>query len=1330
MSLFRRGVGAFLVPLFTCLAVACDCGDERVGLATTGITLVTPPGLPEEFERTLDLGTQRVAKLATSKLLFRNDGIRPASVTLAKLETTSPDFYLAGAAPLPTLDPGATWEIELRYLPSDIGEDTAEIVVETDAADTPRYLVRVKARGASSQIDVCSTDATGAEHCFSKAQADGVPFVVEVGEAAPGVAIRKPLVVKNLGDASMIVSKVAPSELTSSEYTTEAKAGVTARADGSFDVGSSQTAVFDIVYAPVDGGDDEGFVEVLSDDPNSPRILVALKATGLAPRLCVEPLAVDFGDSAVAATAHKALKLTSCGREKVTVNVLQVVNPATGDVFAIANAPALPLELPAGDAVELDLTYTPRSSQEDLGQINIRSTGGNGRVPLRGRGVGCTLSVVPSRLDFGQVSSGGRTSKTFQIRNTDTGECSVASMTGPSAPFAVDSAPAFPVTLPPGQVVAVVVSFAPTSVGTYADRVAFAASVAGGQLNVPLSGQGITAPPCDLQAQPTNVVFTNVSTGQTATQSVLLKNYGTDDCYITKGEIARGSSPAFTATAGGFPPPTVPSGGQITVPVKFTPTTPGTHNGTLHIEFNDNGQPCFPPLPCGAQQKLDVSLEGGTLAPAICLDPTEIDFGAVAAGGTASQSFVIRSCGAGALGLRGVTVAPGSSLEFALGTQVRVPQFLAPGQSITVNVSYAPRTNGADFGRISVLNNDPANPNAVVKLRANATTVCDKQLACGVDKLSFPTMEIGRSSSMTVVCQNVGSQALTVSSTGFSRTTSAEFKASAGRLPRTVAPGASVRFEVTYTPQDAGTDLGELQISSDACQPSTVALEASGKQPSYPRCVPPQSFQPVEKWAWSGGSTNTSSRNVAMSPLVLSLNDDDGDGRINESDVPDVIFTSCKSGECCINCLNVQDMKMMDVSGKGALRAVHGRDGREMWSSDASLPLTAVTQLAAGDLDGDNVPELVAVKYHFQPGSGSTGMEGKYKSGALLVFDNAGRLKFETEQWVGDEKAAEQAGAPTIGDLDGDGAVEIIFERTVFKNDGSRLFDLPGSGNFGHGAFTSIVDLDADGVPEIIQGKTVYTNTGTQKWTTRENNGSFAILDIDNDGRAEVVLRTDSFSFVVLNAADGSRKAGPFTWNGPLDSNGQAAAVCPSAFAAADVDGDRKPEIIIPSGDYLRVVKPDTGALVWQMPIDDYSRSCGASGAAAFDFEGDGRYEVVYHDSDHMYVFRGQDGTKIYDAPRNSSTIWETPVIADVDNDGHADLVMTNENGILGIGGGAGVKVLSNVGNNWPATRRIWNEHAYHQTSVNENGSVPRVESPHWKGAETNNWRANPPLCR
>jgi hypothetical protein len=184
---------------------------KELGKATNGVTLVEPSGTPEVFERTVDFGTVRVGKLVTQNLVFRNDGRSGAAITSAQLVTQSPDYYLAGVSPLPTLEPGTTWQVVLRYLPSDVGDDTADVVVETDVADTAKYTVHFKGKGARSRVDVC-TDVGGSEKCFSNTP-EGL--VVDLGEARPGESRLHSIVIKNSGDAPAGITHVATTDATS-----------------------------------------------------------------------------------------------------------------------------------------------------------------------------------------------------------------------------------------------------------------------------------------------------------------------------------------------------------------------------------------------------------------------------------------------------------------------------------------------------------------------------------------------------------------------------------------------------------------------------------------------------------------------------------------------------------------------------------------------------------------------------------------------------------------------------------------------------------------------------------------------------------------------------------------------------------------------------------------------------------------------------------------------------------------------------------------------------------------------------------------------------------
>jgi hypothetical protein len=1313
-------------------ATACDCG-VKTGRTSNGITLVDPPGDVTQFERNIDLGAVRVSNIASHKVLLQNTGRLSASITSASLTPeSSHNFYLKLPATLPVnMAPGDSFEAELRYQPSDVGSDSGTIIIQTSAPATPQYTIHVTGSAGASKIDVCSTDAMHNEICALK-QADG-KLVIDFGLVKPPASEMKPLVVKSIGNLNLQVTSVKPTMMTTSDYTVQASPLPASLAP-------QKSASYSVSFSPSVGGEEDGAVEIVSDDPITPRLVVLLKGIGQAPRLCVDPTSVEFGDQTLGTTGSKTLRLISCGAEAVTVTTLGLVvdgsTPANGmtPLFALAGPPTLPLTLQVNASLDLSVTYTPKLFGDDTGLIAITTADGErGRVPLHGHGVGCSLTITPNPVAFGNVSSGaGRTSKILQVRNAGSGACTITAIAPPAtAAFTLDKEPKLPDTIAPGQSDTVTVTFAPPTDGPYQDKLVFSSNDSRGNITVPLGGNGIPRPECDLQAQPTALYFAGVSPGQMSTQNVTLTNYGTNDCYIASATMQGMGATSFSVAVMNFPPTSISSGANYTMPVTFAPKTAGNEAATLHIVSSTQAVVFGIPTG-GTMASLDIALQGGTLDPKLCVTPASLDFGSVAVGASKDLVFTLSSCGPGTISLRGLKMESGSSKDFTITTAVRVPQFLPSGQSIPVTVHFAPHTATPEFGQALVLSNDPSNPQGHVQMQGNAGTVCAKQLACGTDKLTFATMEVGRSTSLSLVCVNVGTQPLTVTGSAFSPQTSPAFTVSLGTVPAILQPGDSVRVSVTYVPQTAGADSGAIIIDSDACAPASVDLEGTGKAANYPQCLPPQVFQPVVKWSWNGGTTQKSSQQVEISPLVVNLDDDNGDGLVNENDIPEVVFSSCSASECTP--LNIMNGGASDVAGVGIARAIHGKDGSEFWTvADPAMKLTVEAQMAVADLDGDNLPEIIAVKHCFNPNSTSSiPFFGHYVSGTLLVFDHTGKLEFETDAWTGDQNSGEMGSAPTIGDIDGDGKPEIVFERTVFHYDGTKWFDTASSGNDGHAAIPSLADLNGDGKLEISSGRYVFEMGGTQLWAFGDAtaNGPTAIVDVDGDGLPEVLLRPAPDELDVLDGATGKVKYGPFKWQLPVDPmSGMAAGICSAPIAAADLDGDGHPDAIIPSGNLMHVFNILTGKEMWNSPIDDWQGQCGASGTAAFDFNGDGKFDVVYHDVGNIYVFNGPDGQLMYKAPRNSVTLFETPVIADVDNDGHADILMTNQGGFIGgLGGLAGLQALSNVGNNWPATRRIWNEHAYHQSNVNENDSVPRVEAPFWK--TTNNWRAQQPLCR
>ena len=128
------------------------------------------------------------------------------------------------------------------------------------------------------------------------------------------------------------------------------------------------------------------------------------------------------------------------------------------------------------------------------------------------------------------------------------------------------------------------------------------------------------------------------------------------------------------------------------------------------------------------------------------------------------------------------------------------------------------------------------------------------------------------------------------------------------------------------------------------------------------------------------------------------------------------------------------------------------------------------------------------------------------------------------------------------------------------------------------------------------------------------------------------------------------------------------------------------------TGDPLPAVC-DSEGILWKVRNEDCSSRATAS--AVFDFEADGAAEVVYADETTMRIFRGADGAILFeDDGHGSHTRLEEPIIADVDNDGNAEVVIA---GNTSNGGQPGIRVFEDADDNWVRTRRVWNQHGYHE---------------------------------
>ncbi len=415
-----------------------------------------------------------------------------------------------------------------------------------------------------------------------------------------------------------------------------------------------------------------------------------------------------------------------------------------------------------------------------------------------------------------------------------------------------------------------------------------------------------------------------------------------------------------------------------------------------------------------------------------------------------------------------------------------------------------------------------------------------------------------------------------------------------------------------------------------------------------------------QKWSWEGSSISPDRHNVFGPPVVGQLSDDNGDGVIDSRDMPDVVFASIAGGE---------------------LNIVSGDDGREILSV-AGYNLTDYGSAALGDIDGDGVVEIVS---------------SNRERTQLLALEHDGTLKWSVP--TGPTHRDVTRDGIAIADLDHDGVPEIIHGRRVYSADGALLWE--GSRDYGgetsYGAVPIAADVDLQGSMEIVAGRTLYDATGNVVWHRSDlyYDGFNAVGNFDEDEFAEIVLVSMGRVYVLEHT-------GETKW-GPVYLPGGGRGGPPTV---GDFDADGLPEIGVAGANYYTVFETN-GSIKWTSRTQDYSSH--RTGSSLFDFESDGRVEVLYADEVNFFIYDGETGETLVSIPNGSATTLEYPVVADIDNDGSAEIIVTSA-----YYGFTGVRVFESATTGWASTRSIWNQHSYHINNINDDGTIPQYEEPSW----------------
>ncbi|MEQ8840642.1 MAG: S-layer homology domain-containing protein [Acidimicrobiales bacterium] len=370
----------------------------------------------------------------------------------------------------------------------------------------------------------------------------------------------------------------------------------------------------------------------------------------------------------------------------------------------------------------------------------------------------------------------------------------------------------------------------------------------------------------------------------------------------------------------------------------------------------------------------------------------------------------------------------------------------------------------------------------------------------------------------------------------------------------------------------------------------------------------------------------------------------------------------------------------------GTLRAYEG-DGTLKWATAAVPSLasgcrgqsgsTAIdSSPAVADIDGDGVPEVIV-------GVGSTW--ARNQNGGVIAFNGrTGAREWGTalardtgDVWANsgspDGWCEGVFSTPAIGDVDGDGHLDVVFAGFDFNIWAVNRFGQPLSG----------FPFDND----------------DSVWS------SAALFDSDGDGDMEIFIGGDSTPGGYYDHLGGVFRALDWTPGGVVNLwNAEANEVFHSSPAIGDINNDGIPEAVIATGNNWHTVCGNGNSLcragdgsdhskvfAFQLhngsPVPGFPVSTGGTviGSPAIgDLDNDGDLEVVVGSEDqHVYAWNGDGSVDWRVRPDfghlGTGRMQGSPIIADLDGDGGQDVAIGGEKGIALLDGMNGASLESGL---------------------------------------------------
>ncbi|MBL0176232.1 MAG: choice-of-anchor D domain-containing protein [Ignavibacteria bacterium] len=714
----------------------------------------------------------------TRTFTIRNSSTRPLSLSDISLTQGANAYTVSGPALPVTVPPAGTVTITLTFQPTSPG--TADAVIRiTSQPCSFTVLVHVPGEARRSPVG------------FN-------PTPLNFGTVNIGSTTSAPLQIANSGFEAVTISHilVSPPNATLAVVSSPSL-------PLTLDVGQSRTLTLE--YHPLSVGSLLTSICVVTSAPCVDTLCIPVLGLARAEGITLDRDSLLLTlDPCSFAGACDTVVLSNNSAQSVVVTSVAFDTPGP---LTLSASTTTPFTLNSGQSqryiICADASFTGRR-QATLVILSGDPNRPRLELPVLVRRDSAHVSANQRRIDFGVLPACRRPAvQSISLQNHGTAAETVDARHLPALPFA--TATPFPVTLAPGQIRQVDISFAPSSAGSFTDSLVLVTGRCGTRIPILLQGRFELE---NVQVVPSTLAFGNVGIGGSQTLPVTVKNLNVKTARVLSVQI----TPAGVFTTNTTMPLTVDSAKDGQIPIRFAPVARGSVTATACLVFDApcNDTVCIPLTGTGGDG--DLSFLPFTLAfPSLAQCEERI------------LTDTLFNAANSPVTLTGSVVSGGGAAAFAVLDPVASSEQIPPGGRRVFSVRFRPTasSDGPVSASLDVSTASSGQPLVSLPLSGSRVT----QTMPMIPPVAFGTIPVGTPSPRVIQITNGGSAPFTLSAANFPPNVTFT-----PPLPVTVSPAQTVQFTLSLTLQVPGAvSLSGWFIASVPCVDSlTIDMSAAG----------------------------------------------------------------------------------------------------------------------------------------------------------------------------------------------------------------------------------------------------------------------------------------------------------------------------------------------------------------------------------------------------------------------------------------------------------------------------------------------------------------------